>query len=188
MKTFKIILVLCGLLLIPAMVTAQMQSLGVPVGTKIPHDLALKNETGERQSFEILLGENGLVLVFVRSADWCPYCQAQLIELGENAAPIKDLGYNIATVSYDSTDILADFKKKYDLEFTLLSDPRSRAIKGFEILNKDIQEGSKFYGVPHPAIFIIGYDGTIKAKLFEKDYQNRPPAEEIVKAIEELAH
>lgn len=153
------------------------------VGSAIPHDLALKNQHGEDQSFDTLKGDKGLVLVFIRSADWCPYCQAQLIDLGQTGHEIENLGYGLAILSYDSVDALMTFTKKYDYQYTLLSDPNSEAIKAFGILNEDMNPGSAYYGIPHPGIYVIGTNKVIQAKLFEKGYQNRPPIDQITAAI-----
>lgn len=42
---------------------------GPAVGDQLP-DLTVKNSNGESRTFDELKGENGLVLVFVRSSDW----------------------------------------------------------------------------------------------------------------------
>lgn len=42
---------------------------GPVIGAQLP-DLVVKDPNGEEQSFDQLKGENGLVLVFVRSSDW----------------------------------------------------------------------------------------------------------------------
>jgi hypothetical protein len=42
---------------------------GPAVGSRIP-DFELFDQSGKRQTFESLRGTNGLVLLFVRSADW----------------------------------------------------------------------------------------------------------------------
>jgi len=36
---------------------------------------------GREQTLETLKGSKGTVLLFYRSADWCPYCKGQLIQL-----------------------------------------------------------------------------------------------------------
>lgn len=185
MKNLKILALFLCLMILPAIVIAQdAAEIGVPAGQAMPHDLSLQDQDGQRQSFESLRGEKGLVLVFVRSVDWCPYCQAQLVDLGEESAAITTLGYNIAAISYDSPDKLQDFVSKHHFTFPILSDEHSRAIKQFDILNEEMQEGTEFYGIPHPGIYVIGADGVIQGKLFEKDYKNRPPVDDVVALIE----
>jgi hypothetical protein len=46
-----------------------MKAIGPQVGARVP-DFDLADHTGRRQSLRTLMGPNGLVLVFFRSADW----------------------------------------------------------------------------------------------------------------------
>jgi hypothetical protein len=39
---------------------------------------------GNRRSFDSLKGPRGLVLIFSRSADWCPYCKTQLADVNRS--------------------------------------------------------------------------------------------------------
>lgn len=50
--------------------------LGPAVNAKAPDIGSPSDQTGRRRTLASLMGENGLVLFFFRSADWCPYCQA----------------------------------------------------------------------------------------------------------------
>jgi hypothetical protein len=52
------------------------------------------------------MGRNGLVLFFYRSADWCPFCQAQLVDINTGVPEIEKRGYRVAGLSYDSPEIL----------------------------------------------------------------------------------
>ena len=154
------------------------------VGEEIPHDLALKNQSGEVQNFEQITGEKGVVLVFVRSADWCPYCQVQLLDLRrEGGQRITDLGYNIATVSYDAPEQLKAFSDKYSFEHMMLSDEGSEAIKAFGILNEDFATDHFAFGVPHPHVFVVNRSKVIQAVLSEEGYKKRPQIDAIVEAI-----
>ena len=49
--------------------SAQTISTGPEIGTRIP-DFSASDQTGKPQTFDSLRGPNGLVLEFVRSADW----------------------------------------------------------------------------------------------------------------------
>jgi peroxiredoxin len=113
--------------------------------------------------------------VFFRSAAWCPYCQAQLIELNGGVAEMEKRGYRLAGLSYDQPDVLEGFTTKRGLTYTLLSDPKSEVIDRYKLRDPQYAAGSKAYGVPRPIIFVIARDGTIKAKLFEETFKTRPP-------------
>ena len=153
------------------------------VGDKIPHDLSVKDQNGDTQSFNALSGEKGAVLIFVRSADWCPYCQVQLLDLRFDAKPVVEAGYSIVTVSYDSVDQLKRFADKYKFPYTMLSDEGSEIIKAFDILNTEIDPKSDRYGIPHPAVFIVSKDGFITDKLGDGSVRKRAQAEAILEAI-----
>jgi predicted dithiol-disulfide oxidoreductase (DUF899 family) len=68
------------------------------------------------------------MLVFYRSADWCPYCKTQLAELQTRTADLAKNGIGLAAISYDAVPILADFSKRRGTTFPLLSDPGSATI------------------------------------------------------------
>src|SRR3974377_1607905 len=59
---------------------ASAEDLGPPSGSVAPDIGTRLDQNGKPRTFADLMGQNGLVLMFFRSADWCPYCQAQMIE------------------------------------------------------------------------------------------------------------
>ena len=164
---------------LPAMATETLK-----VGGRIPTDLALMNQKSTATNFKELAGENGLVLFFIRSADWCPYCQVQLLDLRKGEAdPIIDAGYNIAIISYDAPEKLTKFATRYSFDFPMLSDQNSETIKAFGILNEDFAPDHFAYGVPHPHIYVVNKDKTIKAVLSEEGYKRRPEIADVVDAL-----
>src|SRR4051812_6943728 len=54
--------------------------LGPPVNAKVPDIGTPKDFTGTPRTLASLMGDKGLVLFFFRSADWCPFCQAQMMD------------------------------------------------------------------------------------------------------------
>ena len=83
-------------------------------------------------------------------------------------------------------DILSKFADKNGLGFELLSDPDSAAIMAFNLLNEQMKSGSRYYGIPHPAIMFVGTDETIRAVLREEGYKNRPSLDVILQIAEQL--
>ncbi len=159
----------------------------VKVGDVIPTNLELLNEKSEPQSFDILKGNKGLVLFFIRSADWCPYCQVQLLDLRKGAADsILKAGYNIAILSYDTPEQLNKFVTRYKFDFPMLSDENSKTIKAFGILNEDKKPGEFGYGIPNPHIYVIGDDKTVLSVLSKESYTRRPEIKDVVEVIESL--
>ena len=178
---FKKFILLTAMLFIatPALAVGSVQK-----GEKLPEIKLYDQHGGERQ-FGDLTGENGIILAFYRSSDWCPFCQAQLIDLRNNKEKFEKEGYKIVGVSYDSIETLMKFEKKHEPGFALLSDPASKTIRTFGLFNDDYAKGTFAYGVPHPAVYIVGKDKKVHAVLSEKSYKERPQVESIMKAIQD---
>jgi peroxiredoxin len=146
----------------------------------------LADQTGTARDLASLTGENGLVLMFVRSADWCPFCQAQMIEINGSLAEIESRGYAMATISYDNTDILSRFTAREGIGYTMLYDEGSQIIEKYGLRETNYKEGHRAYGVPKPIVFILSPAGEIKGKLFEENYRVRPPATAVVEALDAI--
>jgi AhpC/TSA family/Disulphide bond corrector protein DsbC len=91
---------------------------------------------------------------------------------------LKRNGVNVASISYDSDEILNRFVDQYHLTYPMLSDHDSLIIRKFGILNTNVPPGTRFYGIPFPGQYLLAPDGTVRDKLFLPDYQTRPTASE----------
>ena len=185
--TVRTRLITIAVLLLGLAFSADAQELGPRIGTRTPQIGTPLDQKGTQRSFQSLMGEKGLVLFFFRSADWCPYCQAQMMDLNTATAAIERRGYKIAGISYDSPEILATFIERRMIGYTLLSDPKSEIIDRYGLRDPQYKPGSRAYGVPRPVIFILDKGETIKAKLYEETYQKRPPATLVVETLDKIA-
>ena len=89
---------------------------------------------------------------------------------------IEAAGITLVAISYDPPDPLADFARRSNITFPLLSDPGSRTIDAYGI--RDPQGD----GYPHPQTFLVGPDGIIGAVLSEPGYQTRHTTDELIEA------
>lgn len=161
--------------------------LGPPTGTKAPTIGTPLDETGKPRSLASLMGDKGLVLFFFRSAAWCPYCQAQLMDLNNGFADIEKRGYHLAGISYEPPAVDANFIAKRGIKYPLLSDPRSEIIDRYKLRDPQYPRGNLAYGVPRPIIFILDPDGVIKAKLYEDTFRKRPPVSVVIETLDKVA-
>lgn len=166
--------------------TAALAATAAPieVGNKVPATFAAVDSTGKARNFASISGKNGVVLVFFRSAAWCPYCQKQLKEIKALPVELEKRGYKLAAISYDSTDKLADFAAKQGVNYTLLSDAGSRQIDAFGLRDASYPKDSFAYGVPRATILVIGKNGVVKKKLSTDDYKVRPGNAAILSAVD----
>lgn len=179
-------LVILTLLIATTALAEPAESWGPDIGSVIPGQLETLDQDGNSQSFQTLVGEKGLTIVFLRSVDWCPYCKRQAIELEMHADEFAARGTPLITISYDSLETLTSFKLKHAPGLQMLSDPQSVVIKAFGILNQKPKPGSRGYGIPNPGIIIVDTEGVIRAKFADKSYRDRPKTEAVLKAIDEL--
>jgi hypothetical protein len=103
-----------------------------------------------------------------------------LVELEQNLARIQKQGLGLAAISYDSVAILKNFSGRRKITFSLLSDPESRIIRAFGILNETVKPGAPQYGVPRPGTYIVDRDGKIVSKYFEEDFRERVSISDIL--------
>ena len=170
--------------------------LGPQVGAVVP-DFNLSDQHGKKWTLQSVMGPKGAMIVFYRSADWCPYCKTQLLELQSQYETLRKDGLGLAAISYDPPAVLAAFSQQHGITFPLLSDLGSATIKRYGILNTVAEEGLgsnakdpeiiaqvKLYvsanganerqrGIPFPGTFIVDRSGRVKARFFEDSYTVR---------------
>ena len=172
-------------LLAPGVAQAASWDVGPAVGVSVPA-LHATDVKGAPVTIGDLSGKNGLVLVFFRSAKWCPFCQKQLFDLKDAPGPLAQRGYKLAAISYDPADVLTQFTEKRDIPYPLLSDVGSTTIDAWKLRDLRYKQQSFAWGVPYASIYVISPEGVLKAKLAEEDYKFRPPLSAVLDAIDNL--
>ena len=145
---------------------------GPEVGDRIPPFEAIDHK-GAQQTLDTLRGPKGLLLLFTRSADWCPFCKGHLVQLERQRKAFESRGYRVAALTYDIPEVLKHFAERAGINYPLLSDPDSKIIRAFGILNKTVPESHPFFGIPNPGQYLIDADGKVEAKFFEEKYSDR---------------
>jgi len=153
-----------------------------PEGANIPL-LEAPDQHGTTQTLASLSGPKGLVLLFNRSFDWCPYCKAQLDNLTTVAPQFQALGFNVATITYDSIETLKTVAEDLDTDLPLLHDAATLHVTAFGILNPAYEPGHYAYGIPLPGIMVVSPAGVILKKFAEEDYRVRPDFDLVLEAI-----
>jgi hypothetical protein len=84
----------------------------------------------------------------------------------------------LAAISYDNEEILKFFADRHKIEYPLLADPESKAIKAYGVFNAEATGMQK--GFARPGYFFIDPDGIIKEKFFEARYRERLTGNSII--------
>lgn len=121
-------------------------------------------------------GANGTVFVATRSAQWCPYCMKQMIQLQEHKAEFDAAGIGIVAMTYDDPALQQAFVDKWGIEYPILHDIDTLSFRTLGILNEEQRPGERGYGIPHPGMIVIDTSGVVVGKLFLEAYSVRVDA------------
>ena len=101
---------------------------------------------------------------------------------------LRNKGFTVAVITYDSMAILADFARRRGITFPLLSDQGSATIKSYGLLNTTVDAASTNYGIPFPGTFLVNRQGVVTARFFEEAYQERNTVASILLKLGEPGH
>lgn len=184
MRLFTPALAIAAPFAVPIAVAAQTAQTPIAVGARIPANFTATDTAGKVRNLASISGKKGVVLVFFRSARWCPYCQAQLKDIRALPDQLAKRGYTLAAISYDPAPALADFGTKQMVNYTFLSDPESKMIDAFGLRDPHYAKDSFAYGVPKASVLVIGKNGVVKQRLTTEDYKIRPTNQAILAAVD----
>lgn len=128
-------------------------------------DFSLNDETGALRKLSDFAGKKFVLYFYPKDAT--PGCTKEACSLRDSYAIFKKEGIEIAGISYDSPESHAQFKEKYHLPFTLLSDSTREAAKAY-----GAYRSIKNYLFPERITFIINESGIIEHVLEDIDVTN----------------
>jgi len=119
------------------------------------------------------------------------------VELQSRVNELRTNGIGLAVISYDSQQILADFARRQQITYPLLSDVGSATITRYGILNTVVEDAlgpngmdpavladlqryvtgtqasERLRGIPFPGTFMLDRQGRVTARFFEDYYWER---------------
>jgi peroxiredoxin len=181
--------ILVGLAMAAALIStpalAQTHNFGPAIGATLP-PISAPDQAGTVRTLSSLAGENGAVLVVTRAADWCPFCQAQLISLEGIRAQIEQHGWKLVSISTDTPAELAQFQRRREIGYTMLSDEQAQIVRQLDLLDPTQPANSRHNGLPVPTILFVSPQGEVRAKLGDANYRVRPTTEVVLSTLNVL--
>jgi peroxiredoxin len=159
---------------------------GPAVGATFPHELTAPDQSGQPQTLTSVMGEKGVAIFFVRSADWCPFCKGQLVDVNRHFARFRALGLKVVSVSVDQVAEIAAFADAQHIEYTMLADPDGAINLSLGIRDEQYPVGSAAFGVPRPTLYVLDRSGTIRLRYMEPTYRTRPDLEVVLRDVAAL--
>jgi peroxiredoxin len=157
----------------------------------------LPDETGRLVSLQSLLAQGPVAVMFFRG-HWCPYCRLNVRAVIEAMDRIKAAGGQVVAIMPETQAFAGKFKAESAAPFPVLTDlDNGYALSlnlaiwlGAEIeqLLSPMQDMPSFHGnegwvLPIPATFVVGRDGTVKARFVDPDFRRRMAIDDLIAAL-----
>ncbi|RPH99867.1 MAG: peroxiredoxin [Lysobacterales bacterium] len=136
----------------------------------------LQDDQGGQFSLAEQAGQR-LLLVFY-PGDNTPVCTKQLCDYRDGVEAFAGLGVKVVGISNDSAESHRKFRQKYDLPFTLLSDP--------DLEVAALYDSKGMLGMKR-SVFLLDEAGVIRYLHIESVALFRRKREELLEAIRELS-
>ena len=127
------------------------------IGTKAP-EFTLPDQDGNMHSLEDYKGKK--VILYFYPKDNTAGCSQQACGYSENAPQFSEKGAVILGVSKDSVASHRKFADKYNLGFTILSDPERQVIEAYDVWKEKKLYGKVSMGVVRTT-YLIDENGII---------------------------
>jgi peroxiredoxin len=154
------------------------------VGEPMP-PFVLPDDAGHLVSLDQLLAKGPVAVTFHRG-HWCPYCRININALAQAHKDIAAEGGQIVAIMPDRQRFVADFKSQSNVPFPILTDMDNGYAMSLNLtiwVGAEMQrmmegrqdlptfQGNNSWMLPIPATFVVGRDGTIKARFMDPDYR-----------------
>ncbi len=142
--------------------------MSVEIGDQAP-DFKLKSDSGEDVKLSAFRGKK--VVLYFYPEDDTPGCTKQACDFRDNFAALQGAHAVVLGVSPDSIESHVKFKKKYDLNFPLLSDPDHKVAEKYGAWGEKNNYGKKYIGLIR-SHFVIDEKGKlidVRRRVSSKD-------------------
>jgi peroxiredoxin Q/BCP len=130
-------------------------------GDKAP-EFKLKDSDGKEVALKDFTGK--IVVLYFYPKDGTSGCTQEACDFRDIHPEFEKLNAVVIGISGDSEKSHKNFSSKYELPFTLLSDPEKSAISAYGVWKEKSMYGKKYMGIERTT-FIIDEKGKIK-KIF----------------------
>ena len=150
-------------------------------GDKAP-DFCLKgiDEKGEEREFCLKDFRGEKLILYFYPKDDTPGCTTEACDFRDNLSQLNSIGIRVVGVSPDSVNSHKKFKEKYNLNFTLLSDPDHSVASAYGAYGEKKMYGKTKMGIIR-STFLIDEEGRL-----QKAWYNVKAKGHVEKILKEL--
>jgi peroxiredoxin Q/BCP len=143
----------------------------------------LPDQDGKHVSLADFEGKRAVVLYFYPKDD-TPGCTKEACGFRDDRKAFEKLGITVLGVSPDNAASHKRFIEKFELPFSLLSDPDRKVMKRYGAFGEKVMYGKKTLGVIRSTV-LIGRDGTVLRHWARVTKADEHPAQ-VLAAAQEL--
>lgn len=140
------------------------------IGDKMP-SFEVYDQNGNIVRSDDLLAQGRKTVVYFYPKDNTSGCTAEACSFRDNYESMTAAGYNVIGVSKDSVKSHAGFASKYELPFTLLSDPSTQLLQDFGAWGEKKMYGKTVLGTLRRT-FIFDEEGVLLRIIEKVDTKN----------------
>ena len=119
---------------------------------KAAPQFTLKDTYGNKVALKDLLGKN--IVVYFYPRDDTPGCTKEACGFRDLWSDIQKTNTVVLGISPDNEETHQKFADKYDLPFTLLSDPNRKVMEKYEAYGEKVTYGKKTIGIIRSTVLI----------------------------------
>ena len=138
------------------------------IGDRMPH-FEVMDQDGNKVTSDALIGKKTVIYFYPK--DNTSGCTAEACNLRDNYHALSARGYNVVGVSKDSVASHRKFADKYELPFTLLSDPSTQMLQDFGAWGEKKMCGKTSMGTLRRT-FIFNEEGVLEKVIEKVDTKN----------------
>ncbi|WP_396217085.1 peroxiredoxin family protein [Flavobacterium sp.] len=160
------------------------------IGEKIPKQNLISVDNQLVSTSEIF--NKKTVLILYRGG-WCPYCNAQLMDMQEIESQIIELGYQIVAISPDSPKFLKETTTEDKLNYQLFSDSDGAFSQALGVAFKrekpkleKYSEGKNPGFLPVPTVYVLNENGEIEFMYINPNYTKRLKGDLLLAVLKNL--
>jgi peroxiredoxin len=166
------------------------------VGEPMP-PFVLPDDTGHMVSLDQLVTRGPVAVTFHRG-HWCPYCRININALAQAHKDIAAEGGQIVAIMPDRQKFVAELRSQSNVPFPILTDMDNGYAMSLNLTiwvgaemqkmmegHRDLPafQGNNSWMLPIPATFVVGRDGTIKARFMDPDYRKPMAIAKVLMAL-----
>jgi thioredoxin-dependent peroxiredoxin len=123
----------------------------------------LSDQNGQKVALKDFAGQR--VVLYFYPADDTPGCTKEACQFNDEFAAFKKLDVTVIGISPDNAAKHQAFRAKYELKFTLLSDPDKTVMTKYGAYGEKMMYGKKVTGVIR-STFVIGPTGKVERAFY----------------------